>query len=107
MEALQRTYTGMRSPIKVVLMSKKGLSSVEGYNPDGLIDRLIEELRCKNDAGLCRKLYLPPPVISKLRRNRLPMSDTILVRMYDCTGISIDTLREWCGIPKFNPEDVK
>ena len=35
------------------------------YNPNRLLDTLIENLRLKNDAALSRALEVAPPVISK------------------------------------------
>jgi len=43
------------------------------YNPNRLLDTLIERLRLKNDAALSRALEVAPPVISKIRHGRLPV----------------------------------
>lgn len=74
----------------------------ENYDPIGLIDFLVDELNLKNDAALCRLLGLNPPVISKIRNRVLPITGDTLVRMQDLTNISVDTLREVAGIPKYN-----
>ncbi|MCE2832276.1 MAG: hypothetical protein LW709_09535 [Oxalobacteraceae bacterium] len=37
------------------------------YDPNNLLDSLIEKLHLKNDAALSRALEVAPPVISKIR----------------------------------------
>ncbi len=41
------------------------------YDPNNLLDTLIEKLHLKNDAALSRALEVAPPVISKIRHRRL------------------------------------
>lgn len=43
------------------------------YDPNRLLDTLIVHLNLKNDAALSRALEVAPPVISKIRHNRLPV----------------------------------
>ena len=43
------------------------------YDPNNLLDSLIEKLHLKNDAALSRALEVAPPVISKIRHRRLPV----------------------------------
>ena len=38
------------------------------YDPNRLLDFLIDKMRTKNDAGLSRQLGVAPPVISKIRQ---------------------------------------
>ena len=64
------------------------------YNPNRLLDTLIENLRLKNDAALSRALEVAPPVISKIRHNTLPIGATILIRMHEISDFSIRELRE-------------
>ena len=63
------------------------------YNPNRLLDTLIENLRLKNDAALSRALEVAPPVISKIRHNTLPIGATILLRMHEISDFSIRELR--------------
>ena len=63
------------------------------YNPNRLLDTLIENLRLKNDAALSRVLEVAPPVISKIRHNTLPIGATILLRMHEVSDFSIRELR--------------
>ncbi len=68
-----------------------------GYQPNRLLDTLISELHLKNDAALCRTLQIGPPLISKIRHGRLPVSASILIRMHETTGRSIRELRQVLG----------
>lgn len=68
-----------------------------GYQPNRLLDTLIKELHLKNDAALCRTLQIGPPLISKIRHGRLPVSASILIRMHETTGRSIRELRQVLG----------
>ena len=67
------------------------------YNPNGLLDCLIERLLLKNDAALSRQLNVAPPVISKIRHYRLPVGASILIRMHEVSGLSIRDLRYLMG----------
>ena len=67
------------------------------YNPNRLLDTLIENLRLKNDAALSRALEVAPPVISKIRHHRLPVGASLLIRMHEVTGMSIRDLRDLMG----------
>lgn len=73
------------------------LTSQESYNPNHLLDRLIEKIGLKNDAALSRKLEVAPPVISKIRHHRLPVGSSLLIRMHEVSGMSIRELRELMG----------
>jgi plasmid maintenance system antidote protein VapI len=67
------------------------------YNPNHLLDSLIEKMKLKNDASLSRLLEVAPPVISKIRHRRLPVGASILIRMHEVTGLSVSELRDLLG----------
>src|SRR6188472_2411528 len=67
------------------------------YNPDKLLDSLIEKLQLKNDAALARALEVAPPVISKIRHRRLPVGASILIRMHEVSNLPIRELRDLMG----------
>src|SRR5476649_1467108 len=62
------------------------------YNPNRLLDTLIENLRLKNDAALSRALEVAPPVISKIRHHRLPVGASLLIRMHEVHHFGIPQL---------------
>lgn len=67
------------------------------YDPNNLLDALIEKLKLKNDAALSRALEVAPPVVSKIRHRRLPVTAAVLIRMHEVTGLSIADLRMLMG----------
>src|SRR3954471_4126841 len=83
-------------------MAHHALSSQESYNPNHLLDVLLGKMQLKNDAALSRMLEVAPPVISKIRHHRLPVSASVLMRMHEVTNISIDDLRYLMGIVETN-----
>jgi hypothetical protein len=73
------------------------LSDQVNYDPNHLLDALIEKLHLKNDAALSRALEVAPPVISKIRHRRLPVGASLLIRMHEVSELSIRELRELMG----------
>lgn len=77
-----------------------GVLNADGYDPNALLDALIAKLALKNDAALATRLEVAPPVISKVRHHRLPVSASLLLRMYDVSGLGINELRTLMGMPR-------
>jgi hypothetical protein len=69
----------------------------ETYNPSALLDAMIKKLELKNDAALARALEVAPPVLSKLRHNKLPVGATLLVAIHELTGVPTRDLRALMG----------
>ena len=67
------------------------------YSPRRLLDALIERLKLKNDAALCRVLEVDPPVISKIRNGKLRVGASMFIRMHEETGLTIRELRDLLG----------
>jgi hypothetical protein len=63
------------------------------YDPNRVLDAIINKLRLKNDAALSRVLEVAPPVISKIRHSTLPIGATVLLRMHEVSDFSIRELR--------------
>ena len=74
-------------------MPIRRLPSEAQYDPNRVLDAIIDKLRLKNDAALSRVLEVAPPVISKIRHNALPIGATILLRMHEVSDFSIRELR--------------
>ena len=70
------------------------LTSQQTYDPNHLLDVLIEKLSLKNDAAPSRALEVAPPVISKIRHRKLAVGATILLRMHEKSELSIRELKE-------------
>ena len=73
------------------------LADQVAYDPNNLLDALIEKLGLKNDAALSRALEVAPPVISKIRHRRLPVGASLLIRMHEVSDLSIKDLRILMG----------
>lgn len=58
-----------------------------------LLDHLIQHFSLKNDSALAKRLSLSPPLISKIRNEVSPVTDSILLAMHLESGISVDVLR--------------
>jgi hypothetical protein len=69
------------------------------YNPDNLLDTVIAKLNLKNDAALCRYLDVPAPLISKIRRRKLTVGASLLIRMHEATDLSVGELRRLIETP--------
>ena len=73
------------------------LSDQLAYDPNNLLDTLIDKLHLKNDPALSRALEVAPPVISKIRHRRLPVGASLLIRMHEVSDLSIRELRTLMG----------
>jgi len=78
-------------------MSEHTLTREESYDPNRLLDTLLEKMHLKNDAALSRALEVAPPVISKIRHRRLPVGASLLIRMDEVSEMSIRDLRDLMG----------
>jgi plasmid maintenance system antidote protein VapI len=65
--------------------------------PNRLFDFIIEKLGLKNDAALCRVLGVAPPVVSKIRHNKLPVTAGLMIKIHDVAGMSIREIRTFLG----------
>ena len=74
-------------------MTNNLLNDQPAYDPNHLLDTLLDKLRLKNDAALSRALEVAPPVISKVRHRRLPVGASLLIRMHEVSDLSIKDLR--------------
>ena len=74
-------------------MSGRKIPDAAGYDPNRVLDAIMEKLHLKNDAALSRALEVAPPVISKIRHRTLPIGATILLRMHEVSNFSIRELR--------------
>jgi predicted unusual protein kinase regulating ubiquinone biosynthesis (AarF/ABC1/UbiB family) len=78
-------------------MNEMNASEQFHYDPNNLLESLIEKLNLKNDAALSRALEVAPPLISKIRHRRLPVGASLLIRMHEVSALSIQDLRHLMG----------
>ena len=78
-------------------MNEMNASEQFHYDPNNLLESLIEKLNLKNDAALSRALEVAPPLISKIRHRHLPVGASLLIRMHEVSDLSIKDLRHLMG----------
>lgn len=66
--------------------------------PSRLLDLAIRALGLKTDRALAARCHITPPAISKMRTGAIPIGASMLLRLHDETGISLDRLRDAGGI---------
>ena len=79
-------------------MTTRHIPEEPSYDPNKVLDAIIEKLNLKNDAALSRALEVAPPVISKIRHRTLPIGATILLRMHEVSEFSIRELKALMGV---------
>lgn len=84
-------------------MSGRKIPDAAGYDPNRVLDAIMEKLHLKNDAALSRALEVAPPVISKIRHRTLPIGATILLRMHEVSDFSIRELRALMAVQPGKP----
>lgn len=84
-------------------MSGRKIPDAAGYDPNRVLDAIMEKLHLKNDAALSRALEVAPPVISKIRHRTLPIGATILLRMHEVSDFSIRELRALMAVQPGSP----
>jgi|SRR4051812_23960541 len=67
------------------------------YNPNHLLDTLLQTLHLRNDGALSRKLKVATTVIKNIRHGKIPVAASMLIWMHEATGISIEELRRLMG----------
>jgi hypothetical protein len=67
------------------------------YDPNRLLDNLMERLEISCDQALSRRLKIAMQVISNIRSGYLPIRASMLLWFSESTGASIDELRRVLG----------
>jgi hypothetical protein len=73
------------------------ISLEQTYDPNRLLDHLLQGLCVKDDVALARVLGIAPVVISKIRNKHLPVNASLLTRMHEASNLSINDLRRLMG----------
>jgi hypothetical protein len=87
----------MKNNINNEVKSDSDSDDLLQYNPNRLLDTLLENLQLKNDAALSRALEMGPAVISKIRHHHLLVGASLLIRMHEVSDLSIRDLRYLMG----------
>lgn len=78
-------------------IDKRRLSEQLAEAPHQLLDALIKYLGIRSDAALSRTLQVQPPVISKIRHQKLRIGSSLLVRMLEVTDLTLRDLHKLLG----------
>lgn len=62
-----------------------------------LFDQVINTLALTNDAGLAQAMEVAPPVISKMRNNRIPVGPMMILRIHEATGWPTKQIKDVIG----------
>lgn len=65
--------------------------------PEKALDLVIAKMGLKNDAALARQLVVAPALVSKIRSRRTGLTDAVLIRMHEESGLSIKELKAAMG----------
>jgi len=77
---------------------------MSNINANAVLDLAIERNRLKNDAALARLLEIAPPVVSKLRHDRLPVGPSIILSLVELAGLTLEEVRTYFPRKKLGHE---
>ena len=60
-----------------------------------LLDELIKLTQVSNDASLCNKLNVAPPMLSKIRHNRVPVTSAFILNVHETLHVPVAQIRRW------------
>lgn len=66
-------------------------------DPSRLLNHVKDRMNLKNDAALARELDVAPPVISKIRHNRLSVGPALKIRILEKMEISVHEINFLIG----------
>ena len=67
------------------------------FDPSRLLNHVKDRMNLKNDAALARELDVAPPVISKIRHNRLSVGPALKIRILEKMEISVHEINFLIG----------
>jgi len=67
------------------------------YNPNHLLDALMQHLGISSDGALSRRLKIARDVIANIRRGTVPVCASMLLWMQEASGIDVNELRRLMG----------
>jgi hypothetical protein len=84
----------MKGPAAMTSSPRKGNPH---YDPDRFLDTLQQVFNVKNDRKLALRLAVSPPLICKIRRNKIDTPDWLLIHLNEETSFSVRELRALMG----------
>lgn len=77
------------------------------YDPNRLLNVVMQRLHLKNDAALSKTLEVSPATVSKIRHMKLRIGGSLLIKMHEITDLSIKELRGLMGDRRPNYSESK
>ena len=68
-----------------------------------LLNHLAAQLKLKNDAELARAFEVAPPVISKIRHDKLPFGDSMILKAHEKFNFTVQSIRKFLAGEVVNP----
>lgn len=65
------------------------------HHGDAFLNLLLAAMKLKTDAALAKAFETSAPFISKVRNGRTPISDALIIRAHEETGLSIRELKTY------------
>jgi hypothetical protein len=65
----------------------------KGFDPNKLLNALLERLELPNDVALARAFDVDPSHISRIRHRKVGVGAPLLIRMHELTGLKVRELR--------------
>lgn len=78
-------------------MTPMTMNSIALYNPNRLLDALLQHLGLQNDGALSRRLKVARSVLRRIRAGKTPVCASLLLWMQEASGIGIEELRRLLG----------
>jgi hypothetical protein len=80
-------------------MNQNAVSSQnqESFDPNRLLNVLMENLHVTDDKALCHRLNIAPGVMQHLRSRKIPLSGLLLLRMAEVGKQDVGDLRNLMG----------
>lgn len=67
------------------------------YDPNRLLDSLLQQLQLPGDDALSRILNVAPVLLYRIRRRQVAVGPSLLIRMSEVSDRSVRELRQWMG----------
>lgn len=68
------------------------------YSPNRLINKVQEKMRIQSDLQLAIAISVDRTTIAKIRKKKVPVGASMLLRLHDLTGLPAKELRKWMGV---------
>lgn len=89
---VNQSMAGLYPPLPNMTMNAAFL-----YNPNRLLDALLQHLGLRSDDALSRRLKVARSVLRRIRTGEVPVCASLLLWMEEASGIGIAELRRLLG----------